>query len=145
MDQVSIYRNSTAKPLTDFVSDLTKEIEKRGFGFYHLDKSDLGEFYRSHGVDWPQSYQHCVLQLCKPENSGMALQVNPERSVLVQKFYFIFNKGGKTEVRFLRYSEELIANLLGHQEFETGFSDDVYAGRMAGIFSAMQASVEAAI
>lgn len=145
MENVSIYRNSTEKPVAEFVADLTTEIEKRGFGFYHLDKSDLGGFYRSQGVDWPESYQHVALQLCKPENSGNSLQINPERSVLVQKYFFIFNKGDKTEVRFLRYSAQLMGELLGHNEFEKGFSDDVFGERMAGIYAAMQASVEAAL
>lgn len=145
MESVSVYRNCTKKPLDDFVADLSTEIEKRGFGFYHLEKSDLGDFYRSQGVDWPKDYEHRVLQLCKPENSGKALQVNPERSMLVQKFFFIFSRDGKTEIRFLRYSQQLMADLLGHNEYEQGFSDDVFAERMAGIFSAMQSSVEAAV
>jgi len=35
MESVSVHRNSTENPLADFVADFSKEIEKRGFGFYH--------------------------------------------------------------------------------------------------------------
>lgn len=145
MDNVSIYRNSSEKPLDQFVSDLTAEIEKRGFIFAHTDKSDLAEFYRGHGIDWPENNQHVMLQMCKPENSGKAMQLNPERSLLIPKFFFIYNRGGKTEVRFLRYSQQLMAELLGHNEYDKGFSDDVFAERMAGNFDVMQSCVEAAI
>ncbi|OEU74846.1 MAG: hypothetical protein BA864_11320 [Desulfuromonadales bacterium C00003093] len=145
MSDVNIYRNRTDKPLDVFIVDLTTEIEKRGFGFYHLDKSDLAGFYRDQGVEWPETYRHVMLQLCKPESSGKSMQVNPERSVFIQKFFFIYHKGGKTEIRFLSYSSQLMAELLGHNTFEKGFSDDVFGERMASIFAAMQASVEAAI
>lgn len=145
MADVSIYRNSTNKPVDVFVADLTTEIEKRGFGFYHADKSDLASFYRDQGIGWPASYQHVMLQLCKPENSGKTLQANPERIVFVQKFFFIYNKDGKTEIRFLTYSNQLMAELLGHNTFEKGFSDDLFAEKIGAIFAAMQASVEAAI
>jgi hypothetical protein len=145
MSDVQIYRNSSEKPLDVFLADFTKEIEAEGFSIHHLDKSYLVKFYRDLGVQMPENYNHVMLQICKPENSGKALPANPERSVFVQKFFFIYSKNNKTEIRFLGYSAKLIGDLLGHNEFEKGPSDDMFAERMQGTFATMDKIVKAAI
>jgi hypothetical protein len=145
MSDVKIFRNSTDKPLDEFVADFVKAAEKRGFTLYHQDKADLVAFYRSTGVELPENYRHVMLQICKPQQSGGSLLLNPERSVFVQKFVFAYTKGEKTEVRHLGFSGQLIADLLGHNEFETGPSDDDFGKRMQGTFAAMQEMVEEAL
>ena len=138
MDDVKIIRHSSDKPFDVFLADLVKAAEAEGFSIHHRDKSDLVAFYRGLGVEMPAGYQHAMIQICKPENSGKSLPANPERSVFVQKFFFVFNKGGKTEVRFLAYSAKLLGDLLGHNTFEQGPSDDMFAERMQGTFATME-------
>jgi hypothetical protein len=145
MSDVKIFRNSTDKPLDTFVADLSKTVEKRGFALYHQDKADLTAFYRNNGVELPANYKHVILQVCKPQQSGGSLLLNPERSVFVQKFIFAYSKGEKTEVRFLGFSGKLIADLLGHSCFENGPSDDAFGERMEGTFAAMQEMVAEAL
>lgn len=145
MSDVQIFKNSTNKPFKIFIDDLTKAIEAEGFSIHHRDKSDLVAFYRGEGIDLPNSFKHVMLQICKPANSGKSLLTNPERSVFVQKFIFIYNKGDKTEIRFLGYSDQLIGDLLGHNEFENEPSDDDFATRMRGTYAIMAKIVQAAV
>ena len=145
MSDVQIFKNSTDKPFETLVEDLTKGIEAAGFIILNREKSDLIAFYRGEGIDIAGDYKHVVLQICKPQNSGKSLPANPERSVFVQKFIFIYNKGEKTEIRFLGYSAKLIGDLLGHNEFEKGPSDDMFAEGMNGTFSNMEKIVQAAV
>lgn len=145
MSDVKIYKNSTDKPFETFLEDLTKEVEAAGFIISNREKSDLIAFYRGEGIDLPSNYKHVVLQICKPQNSGKVIPPNPERSVFVQKFLFVYNKGGRTQIRFLNFSAQLMADLLGHNEFEKGSSDDAFAEGLNGTFSNMQKIVEAAV
>ena len=145
MSDVKIFKNSTEKPFETFLEDLSKEIEAEGFSIQNRDRSDLPAFYQSEGIDMPNNYKHVVLQICKPQNSGKSLPVNPERSVFVQKFIFVYNNGGKTEVRFLGFSAKLIGDLLGHNEFEKGPSDDMFAEGINGTFNKMEKIVSAAV
>ena len=145
MEDVKIFRNSSDKSFDVFLADLVTAAEAEGFSVHHRDKSDLVAFYRSQGVEMPAGYKHAMIQICKPENSGKALPPNPERSVFVQKFFSVYSKGGKTEVRFLGYSAKLISDLLGHNEFPQGPSDDMFAERMQGTFAAMERIVQAAV
>ena len=145
MADVQIFRNRTNKSLEAFVADFTQAAEKRGFALIHQEKSDLVAFYRSHGVELPESYKHVMLQICKPQQSGGALLMNPERSVFIQKFVFVYTEEGQTEVRFLGYSGQLVADLLGHNSFENGPSDDAFAERLEGSFLSMQEMVTEAL
>lgn len=145
MSDVKIFKNSSDKPFETFLEDLSKEIENAGFSIQNREKSDLIAFYRGEGIDIPDNYKHVVLQICKPQNSGKTLPVNPERCVFVQKFIFVYNQGDKTEVRFLGYSADLIGELLGHNEFEKGPSDDMFANGINGTFSSMEKIVSAAV
>lgn len=145
MSDVQIYRNSTDKPFDTFLEDLTKEVEAAGFMISNREKADLIAFYREEGIEIPSNYKHVVLQICKPQNSGKVLPPNPERSVFVQKFIFVYSKGGRTQVRFLGYSAKLMADLLGHNEFEKGPSDDMFAEGLNGTFSTIEKIVQAAV
>lgn len=138
MADVSIYRNSSDKSFEVLIEDLKNAIVAAGFSVHHLDKSDLVAFYRNQGVSMPENYRHAMIQMCKPENSGKSLPANPERSVFVQKFFSVYNQGGKTEIRFLIYSPELIVNLLGADEGITEPSNKGFAQNMTNAFGAMK-------
>ena len=138
MADVSIYRNSSDKPFEVLIEDLKKAIVASGFSVHHLDRSDLVAFYRNQGVNMPDNYRHAMIQMCRPENSGKSLPANPERSVFVQKFFSVYNKGGKTEIRFLIYSPELIVDLLGDDEGKAEPSNKGFAQNMTNAFGAMK-------
>ena len=138
MADVSIYRNSSDKSFEILIEDLKNAIVASGFSVHHLDRSDLVAFYRNQGVSMPENYRHAMIQMCKPENSGKSLPANPERSVFVQKFFSVYNKGGKTEIRFLIYSPELIVNLLGDDEGIAEPSNKGFAQNMTNAFGAMK-------
>ncbi len=138
MADVSIYRNSSDKSFEVLIEDLKKAIAASGFSVHHLDKSDLVAFYRNQGVSMPEHYQHAMIQMCKPANSGKALPANPERSVFVQKFFSVYSKGGKTEIRFLIYSPELMISLLGDDEGMAEPSNQDFAQNMTNAFGAMK-------
>ncbi|HMB16545.1 MAG TPA: hypothetical protein VKN62_09535 [Pelovirga sp.] len=138
MADVSIYRNSSNKSFEVLVDDLKKTIVASGFSVHHLDKSDLVAFYRQQGVDMPENYRHAMIQMCKPVNSGKSLPANPERSVFVQKFFSVYNKGDKTEIRFLIYSPELIVSLLADDEEGAEPSNQDFAQNMTNAFGAMR-------
>jgi hypothetical protein len=137
MTDVSIYRNTSNKPFDIFVEDLKKAVIAAGFSVHHLDKADLVAFYRGQGIAMPDNYRHLMIQMCKPVNSGKSLPANPERSVFVQKFFSVYSRGAQTEIRFLIYSPRLIGDLLGHNEFSDGPSDDDFAQNMTNAFTAM--------
>ncbi len=138
MADVSIYRNSSNKSFEVLIEDLKKAIVASGFSVHHLDKADLVEFYRHQGVSMPENYRHVMIQMCKPVNSGKSVPANPERSVFVQKFFSVYNKGGKTEIRFLIYSPELIVNLLGDDEEGIEPTNQDFAQNMTNAFGAMK-------
>ena len=145
MSDVVIYKNSSTKPFDTVLANLTKEIEAEGFTIYHRDKSDLVAFYRNAGFELPDHFQHIMLQICKPAASSKSMYINPERCVFVQKFIFIYTKGEATEIRFLGYSDKIIGELLGHNEFEKGPSDDDFATRMKGTYTTMEKIIQAAV
>lgn len=145
MADVSIYRNSSNKPFEVLIEDLKQAVSAAGFSVHHLDKADLVDFYRNQGVVMPDNYRHAMIQMCKPENSGKSLPANPERSVFVQKFFSVYSKGDKTEIRFLIYSPELILELLGNNECTGGPSDEDFAQKMTNAFNAMKKIAEAVV
>lgn len=145
MADVSIYRNSSDKPFEVLVEDLKKAVIAAGFSVHHLDKSDLVAFYRNQGVAMPENYQHAMIQMCKPENSGKSLPANPERSVFVQKFFAVYRKGEKTEIRFLVYSPELMVSLLGDDEGINDPSNKGFAQNMTNAFGAMKKIADSVI
>ncbi|MBD1400465.1 hypothetical protein [Pelovirga terrestris] len=138
MADESICRNSSDKSFEVLIEDLKNAISAAGFSVFHLDKSGLVAFYRNQGVSMPENYRHAMIQMCKTENSGKSIPANPERSVFVQKFFSVYNKGGKTEIRFLVYSPELIVNLLGDDEGNAGSSNQDFAQNISNAFGAIK-------
>ena len=145
MSDVKIFKNSSNKSFEVFLEDLSKTIEAEGFSIYHRDKADLVGFYRDLGVAMPEGYQHVMIQICRPEMSGKSLPVNPERSLFLHKYFFVYSKGETTEIRFLGFSAKLLGDLLGHNEFEQGPSDDFFAERLEDVFETMDKIVKAAV
>lgn len=145
MSDVQLFKSSTTKPFEVVLIDLEAAVKEFGFEIYHHDREDLAEFYRSEGVSIPTDYKHVMLQICKPENSGKVVPLNPDRGIFVQKLIFVYNKGETTELRTLGYSAHLMAELLGHNEFEKGPTDDQFAAKMAENFETMNKIIQKAV
>lgn len=58
-----------------------------------------------------------MIQICKPEKAAPTLLANLERAVLLPKFVMAYSKDGQTQVRVLRYGEDLVADLIDDRQF----------------------------
>jgi hypothetical protein len=145
MNDVQLYKSTSTKPFERVLKDLEAAVEEFGFRIYHHSREDLVDFYRSEGVSLPADYQHVMLQVCKPENSGKVVPFNPDRAIFVQKLIFVYSRGGTTELRTLGYSARLMADLLGHHDYPGGPTDDQFAAKMAENFTVMDQIIQKAV
>jgi uncharacterized protein (DUF302 family) len=112
-----IYHTETGKPLTQFVEDLASAAARRGFFIHNESKMDMAHTFGRHGVEVAKGFDLHMIQVCKPRKAGKSLSRNPERAVLMPKFVVIFSDNGKTQIRFLKYSRDLVASLIDDAEF----------------------------
>jgi uncharacterized protein (DUF302 family) len=112
-----IYCAETGKPVIQFVADLATAAARRGFFIHNESKMDMAHTFGRHGVDVAEGFDLHMIQICKPSKAGQSLSRNPERAVLMPKFVMTFTLDGKTQIRFLRYSRELVAGLIDDEEF----------------------------
>jgi hypothetical protein len=88
-----------------------------GFFIHNESKMDMAHIFGRHGVEVAEGFDLHMVQICKPSKAGQSLSKNPERAVLMPKFVTTFTRDGKTQIRFLRYSRELVAKLIDDAEF----------------------------
>ena len=112
-----IYSAESDKPVERFVADLASAAARRGFFIHNESKMDMARTFGRHGVEVAQGFDLHMIQVCKPQKAGKSLSKNPERAVLMPKFVVTFSDNGRTQVRFLRYSRELVAALVEDSEF----------------------------
>jgi uncharacterized protein (DUF302 family) len=112
-----IYTTESEKAVTQFVADLASAAARRGFFIHNEPKMDMAHTFGRHGVDVAEGFDLHMIQVCKPQKAGKSLAKNPERAVLMPKFIVVFSKNGKTQIRFLKYSREVVASLADDQEF----------------------------
>ncbi len=125
-----IYRAETDKPVALFVTDLASAAARRGFFIHNESKMDMAHTFGQHGVEVAEGFDLHMIQICKPQKAGKSLLKNPERAVLMPKFVVTFSGDGKTQIRFLRYSRDLVAGLLDDAEFPASLTesfDDIVA------------------
>ena len=112
-----IYQTESGKPVTQFVADLASAAARRGFYIHNESKMDIAHTFGRHGVEVAEGFDLHMIQVCKPAKAGKSLAKNPERAVLMPKFVVVFSDDGKTQIRFLKYSREMVANLIDDTEF----------------------------
>ena len=117
MQQDNLFSTETTKNNTQFVKDLGNVAEKYGFIIHNEDKMAMANTFGSHGVEVAEGFDLHMIQLCKPEKAAKSLSVNPERAILMPKFIMTFTKNNKTQIRFLRFSENNIKNVVNDDEF----------------------------
>lgn len=104
MEQEDLYSAETSKSPADFARDFGGVAGKYGFIINNPDTMDMGKTFRAHGAEAGADFDLHMIQICKPEKAAKSLTANPERAVLMPKFVMAFSKGGKTQLRFLRYN-----------------------------------------
>lgn len=117
MQYGNLYKTETIKSINQFVKDLNNAAKKRGFIIHNEDKMEMAHSFGKHGVEVAEGFDLHMIQICKPEKAAKSLQKNPERAILMPKFIMTFTKNGKTQIRFLSYSKEMIANIVDDTEF----------------------------
>jgi len=125
-----IYQAETGKPLSQFVADMASAAARRGFFIHNESKMDMAHTFGRHGVEVAKGFDLHMIQVCRPQKAGKSLAKNPERAVLMPKFVVVFSDNSKTQIRFLKYSRELVATLVDDAEFPDSLSesfDDIVA------------------
>jgi hypothetical protein len=112
-----IYRAETGKPVARFVTDFARAANRRGFIIHNESKMDMAHAFSQHGVEVASGFDLHMIQICKPQKAAGSLSSNPERAVLMPKFVMTFSDNGCTQIRFLRYSRQLVAELVDDAEF----------------------------
>lgn len=112
-----IFRAESSKSVDDFVTSLATAASRRGFFIHNESKMDMARTFGQHGFIVAADFDLHMIQVCKPEKASGSLSRNPERAVLMPKFIVVFSREGKTCIRFLRYSRQMIAALIDDDEF----------------------------
>ena len=123
MQKDNVYAGETTKSNSQFVQDLIVEAKKYGFIIHNEDKMEMAHSFGAHGVEVADDFDLHMIQLCKPQKAAKSLQANPERAILMPKFIMTFTQNDKTQIRFLRFSEENIKNVVDDQQFPASLAE----------------------
>ena len=118
-----VFKTETAKSNSVFVKDLEAIANKNGFIIHNEGKMAMAHAFGNHGVEVAEDFDLHMIQLCKPEKAAKSLAVNPERAILMPKFIMTYTHNGMTQIRFLRFSEENIRNLVDDDQFPTSLTE----------------------
>jgi len=108
MTLVSVLQKESDKSVEAFVASLQNAAAESGFIVNNPGSMDMAGTFADHGIAVEAGFDLHMIQICKPDKAARSLARNPERAVLMPKFVMAFSKGGKTQVRFLSYSREMI-------------------------------------
>lgn len=135
MSRTEIYKTETNKPLKNYLADLTRIAQEKGFLINNEENMDMGQTFSRHGYPVPDDFDLHMVQLCKPEKASQSLSKNPDRAPLMPKFIMIFSQEDQTRIRLLTYGTDFIAELLDDEEFPDS---------LAQSFTAIKQIIEAA-
>ncbi len=113
----NIISYETEKPVLEFIVDLEKSMNKRGFIIHNKDHMALKDTYDAHHIEMPEGFDLHMLQLCKPEKSSEMLKNNLERVSFLPKFINVWTGNGKTQIRMLQYDGQEVAALLDDEKY----------------------------
>jgi uncharacterized protein (DUF302 family) len=136
MALVSVLHKESDKSVAAFVASLQTAAVESGFIFNNPGSMDMAGAFADHGLSVEAGFDLHMIQICKPDKAARSLARNPERAVLMPKFVMAFSKGGKTQVRFLRYSREMIEGVVDDPEF---------AGSLEQSYQAISGMIAAAL
>jgi uncharacterized protein (DUF302 family) len=117
MKRDNLYATETTKNNVQFVKDLGGVVKKYGFIIHNEDKMEMAHSFGAHGAEVAEDFDLHMIQICKPEKAAKSLSANPERAILMPKFIMTFTQNGKTQIRFLSYSEDNIKAVVDDDQF----------------------------
>ena len=132
---MQIYRSRTDKPVEQFIEDLDRLAEARGFLIHNRETMAMADTFGRHGMHVGDDFDLQMIQICKPEKAAKSLGKNPERAVLMPKFVIAFSDNGATQVRFLHYRPETVGELI---------DDNWFPDSLAASFAEIIAMIEEA-
>ena len=135
MQKDNVYGTETEKSNKAFVEDLGRIARKKGFTIHNEEKMEMAHAFGIHGIKVAEDFDLHMIQLCKPEKAAKSLAANPERAILMPKFIMTFSKNGKTQIRFLKFSEENIRNVV---------DDDLFPASLQETYGAIISMIEEA-
>ncbi len=135
MQNETLLKMESDKPVGAFIEAMRQEAARRGFIIHNEDKMAMAQTFGGHGVAVAEGFDLHMIQICKPEKAAKSLAANPERAVLMPKFIMVFTDYNKTQIRFLQYGEEQIRNLL---------EDEVFPDSLAATYQVIRQMLEAA-
>jgi len=123
MQSDSLYVAETTKNNGQFVKDLAETVKKYGFIIHNESTMEMSHTFGRHGAKVAEDFDLHMIQICKPDKAAKSLGANPERAVLMPKFIMTFTKNGKTQIRFMHYSEDSIRNLVNDEQFPASLAE----------------------
>lgn len=112
----NIYRAESEKSTSQFVADFTDAVKARDFVINNPGTMNMKTTFREHGGQVPEDFELYMIQICKPTKADKSLAANRERAVLMPKFVHVFSEGGKTQIRYMSYSQDHITALVPDDE-----------------------------
>ncbi|MFZ5797552.1 MAG: DUF302 domain-containing protein [Thermodesulfobacteriota bacterium] len=123
MNQDNLYMAETDKGTQEFVKDLGRVVKKNGFVIHNESTMEMAHSFGRHGAEVAEGFDLHMIQICKPEKAAKSLSGNPERAVLMPKFIMTFSAKGKTQIRFLRFSEDNIRAVVDDDHFPASLAE----------------------
>ncbi|MBW1790828.1 MAG: DUF302 domain-containing protein [Deltaproteobacteria bacterium] len=135
MQKDQVYATTSEKSASEFAKSLGGVARKNGFVIHNESSMDMAYSFGQHGAEVAEGFDLHMIQICKPEKAAKSLNGNPERAILMPKFIMTFSKDGKTQIRFLSYSEENIRAVV---------DDDIFPGSLAQTYAKIHEMIEEA-
>jgi uncharacterized protein (DUF302 family) len=135
MQKDQVYSATSEKSVGEFVKSLTGVTMKNGFVIHNKSTMDMAQSFGNHGAEVGEGFDLHMIQICKPEKAAKSLSANPERAILMPKFIMAFSQDGKTQIRFLHYSENNIRTVV---------DDDVFPGSLAETYKKIHEMIDEA-
>lgn len=135
MKKDQVYAAETTKSTSEFAASLIGVCKKYGFVVHNETTMDMAHSFGKHGAEIAEGFDLHMMQVCKPEKAAKSLSANPERAILMPKFVMTFSKDGKTQIRFLSFSQENIRAVV---------DDDVFPGSLAETYKKIHEMIDEA-
>lgn len=137
MQKDQVYATETLKSTREFAKSLGEVVRKYGFVIHNESNMDMAHSFGQHGAEVAEGFDLHMIQICKPEKASKSLSANPERAILMPKFIMTFSKDGKTQIRFLSFSEADIRAVVEN--------DDAFPASLAETFTKIRSMIDEAV
>lgn len=108
----TLYAAESEKSVSRFVEDFAAIAEDNDFLINNKATMNMKTTFSAHGGSVPEDFDLHMMQICKPTKADKSLAANPERAILMPKFVHVFSKDNKTQVRYLSFTPEFIADMV---------------------------------